>query len=240
MAYQPSRLKRLVGASNYQARAGDRSSVRVKKRVVESYTDTVIRIYSRIRFHIINSNFLEQIEQYLPSSGRILDLGCGFGLFSNYFAARSSSRVVHGIDIDENRIVSAEVTAKQLGLENVYFHVGDARSYRFDHDFDAVVVLDLLHHVGYETADRLIDAVYRNLRPGGVFVLKDVNVRPFWKLIFTYVLDKLMDPKRTVHYRDVSIWKQRAVEAGFAPVHTCYLNDYLPYPHVLLVCHKSR
>ena len=32
--------------------------------------------------------FLEEIEQYLPDHGTILDLGCGFGLFSLYIAAR--------------------------------------------------------------------------------------------------------------------------------------------------------
>lgn len=235
----PSRqLKTLMGGSNYQTQTGEKSAVGTKKRIIETYSGWITRTYSRIRFHIINSNFLEEIEQHLPKSGRILDIGCGFGLFSNYFAARSPGRMVHGIDLNEKRIVQAEVTAKSLGLENALFYVGDAHSFEFDQEFDAVVVLDLLHHVGYETADRLIDAVYRNLAPGGIFVLKDVNVRPYWKLIFTYVLDKLMEPKRTVHYRDVSIWKQRAAEAGFDPVYTYYLNDYLPYPHILVVCHK--
>ena len=33
--------------------------------------------------------FLDEIGQYLPRGGRILDFGCGFGLFSLYFALRS-------------------------------------------------------------------------------------------------------------------------------------------------------
>jgi 2-polyprenyl-3-methyl-5-hydroxy-6-metoxy-1,4-benzoquinol methylase len=239
MSSRSYRLKSLMGGSNYQEIVEGTPAVETRKRIIQSYDDRITRTYSRIRFHIINSHFLEQIEQYLPESGQVLDIGCGFGLFANYFAARSPERTVHGIDIDEKRIIQAEVTAKRLGLENAHFYVGDARRCEFDQQFDAVVVLDLLHHVGYETADRLIDAVYRNLKPGGVFILKDVNVRPWWKLFFTYVLDKLMDPKRTVHYRDMGIWRQRAIEVGFDPVYTYHLNDYLPYPHILVLCHKT-
>lgn len=233
-------MRSLGGRSSYEALTNPSDSREIKQRIIDSYDDFITHTYSRIRFHIINISFLEAMEQHLPQSGRILDIGCGFGLFANYFAARSPLRKVHGIDVDERRIAQARATAERVGLENASFHVGDAHTYEFDRDFDAVVVLDLLHHVGYETADRLIDAVYRHLKPGGIFVLKDVNVRPWWKLLFTFALDKLMDPRRSVHYRDVDIWKARTRDAGFDPVYAYPLKDYLPYPHVLVVCHKSR
>ena len=65
--------------------------------IVGSYDDLVIRLYSRVRFTILRQIFLEEIGQYLPKQGRVLDLGCGFGFFSLYFAASPASTRTRGV-----------------------------------------------------------------------------------------------------------------------------------------------
>jgi 2-polyprenyl-3-methyl-5-hydroxy-6-metoxy-1,4-benzoquinol methylase len=55
-------------------------------RVISAYDDLVIRAYCRGRFLILRGRFLDEIGQYLPEEGTILDVGCGFGLFSLYYA----------------------------------------------------------------------------------------------------------------------------------------------------------
>ena len=67
-------------------------------RVVEAYDDRVIRTYSRARFLILRQRFLDEIGQYLPLSGDVLDLGCGFGLFSLYYA-----QVLPGCELPRRR-----------------------------------------------------------------------------------------------------------------------------------------
>jgi predicted RNA methylase len=53
----------------------------------------IIRLYCFVRFKIIHLRFLEEIEQYLPNEGDILDLGCGFGLFALYIASASQTQM---------------------------------------------------------------------------------------------------------------------------------------------------
>src|SRR5262245_58643369 len=72
-------------------------------RVVEAYDDWLIRTYSRVRLLILRQRFVEEIGQYLPASGDVLDLGCGFGLFSLYYAQLRPDLTFHGIDLDARR-----------------------------------------------------------------------------------------------------------------------------------------
>lgn len=234
-----TQVKKFVRNSTLEAWVDDNHEAEIKHQIIGSYTDWIIRTYSRIRFMIINSAFLEAIEQHLPENAKVLDIGCGFGLFANYFAMHSADRKVFGIDFDEKRIEQARSVAEQNGLDNATFYVGDVNDYEFDHGpFDAVVVLDLLHHLSHEGAYRIIQSVYRQLTPGGIFIVKDINTRPVYKLWFTYLLDKLMYPKYPVHYRDARVWRHHLLKAGFSKVLIYRLNDYLPYPHVLLICQK--
>lgn len=233
--------RRFVRTSSYEQDAHEiwqRKSA-IREQIVAAYNNPVIRWYSRIRFHIINVNFLETLEQHLAPTARVLDIGCGFGLFAMYYALNAPDRHITGFDLSEPRIREATQVAARLGLINVQFSRQDATAYQFTAQFDAVITLDLLHHVGPEVAERLIQQSYQALTPGGMLLIKDVNTSPLHKLYFTYVLDKLMMPRSHVHYRSALAWKAVIEHAGFTNVWWYPLNDYLPYPHVLIVAQKS-
>ena len=66
-------------------------------------------------------------------------------------------------------------------------------------EFDAVLMMDLLHHIPDDSKRQLLDAVLRRLAPDGVLIIKDVTRRPWWKMAFTWVFDVLM----TRGFRDV-------------------------------------
>ena len=65
------------------------SSEAAVKRIVAAYDDPIVRIYCTIRFMILRLRFLDEIGQYLPPSGQVLDVGCGFGLFALHFAMQN-------------------------------------------------------------------------------------------------------------------------------------------------------
>ena len=71
-----------------------------KARVIHSYDEIIIRVYCYVRFLIMNMRIIEEIEQYIPRRGRILDVGCGFGLFSLLFASCSESRQFISFDLN--------------------------------------------------------------------------------------------------------------------------------------------
>src|SRR5215468_3186361 len=100
------------------------------RNVVRAYDDPVVRAYCWARFLVLRQRFLEEIGQYLPASGAVLDIGCGFGLFSLYYAATAPARFVRGIDLSTRRVAMARRAAARLAIENVSYEEGDARTFK--------------------------------------------------------------------------------------------------------------
>lgn len=95
-----------------------------------------------------------------PQPGeRILDLGCGDGVLTEKLAA-SGARVL-GIDFSAEQVAAAK--ARGLDAE-----VGSGEELAFDQEFDAVFSNAALHWM--LRPDRVVDGVWRALKPGGRFV----------------------------------------------------------------------
>ena len=206
-------------------------------RVVDSYDDWVIRAYSRARFIILRQRFLDEIGQYLPASGDVLDLGCGFGLFSLYYAQTRPSLTLRGVDRDARRIGIAREAGRRLGLANVDYTVGDARAFRADREYAGAYMLDIVHHVEPEAVRPLLAELHAALAPGACLAVKDVDRRPAYKRWFTHALDLLVSPGSAPHYWAAEALQAALEETGFR-VHRHAMVDFLPYPHVLYVCRK--
>jgi len=206
-------------------------------RVVEAYDDRVIRTYSRARFLILRQRFLDEIGQYLPLSGNVLDLGCGFGLFSLYYAQALPGLRFHGVDVDARRVGIAREAGRRLGLANVEYAVGDARDFRASREYAGAYMLDIVHHVEPAAVRPLLAELHAALAPGACLLVKDVDTRPAYKRWFTHALDLLVSPGSPPHYWAAETLQAALEEAGFR-VFRHSMVDFLPYPHVLYVCRK--
>ena len=211
----------------------------LKAQVIRTYARPVIRAYCTIRFRIMNTRILEEIGQYLPNQGRLLDVGCGFGLFSLYYALQSPGRQLTGYDISERRIPLARTSAAALGVsDRTAFHQQDVTGLQVEAGaYDAAYMLDILHHVPTAAHEELIRSIHRALAPGGILLLKDIDCYPWWKVLFTWVLDVAMTPSAPPNYvprSDVTALLERI---GFdVKIHA--FRDILPYPHALYICRK--
>lgn len=203
--------------------------------IIAAYDDPVVRAYCWARFWILRQRFLDEIGQYLPDEGVVLDIGCGFGLFSLYYAATGPRRLLRGIDVSTGRIALARRAAGSLGLANVAYEEGDARDFKGDGEIAAAYMLDIVHHIPPSAVPPLLGGLGRCLAPGGVLLVKDVDTRPAHKRWFTWVLDKAMGPRTPVHYWDGEALTEALRAAGFE-VRRHLMVDVLPYPHVLYVC----
>jgi SAM-dependent methyltransferase len=217
----------------------DRTRHEVITRVVEAYDDWLIRAYSRARFLILRQRFLDEIGQYLPASGDVLDLGCGFGLFSLYYAQLLPRLRLHGVDLDARRIAIAREAGRRLGLANVEYTVGDAREFRAQQLYAGAYMLDIVHHVEPTAVRPLFAELHAALMPGASLLVKDVDRYPTYKRWFTYALDMLMSPSSPPHYWAADALQAELQQAGFR-VHRHLMIDFLPYPHVLYVCRKPE
>ena len=214
------------------------SAFEAKRKIIQAYDDFIIRLYCKIRFRIMNMRILDEIEQYLPKEGKILDIGCGFGLFSLFFASCAPSRSLFSFDINQRRIRIAREAGEKLGLtDRVCFRNGNVLKYEFGERVDGIVVLDLLHHIPKGTVPEILRRFYEILPSGGIAIIKDVDNRPLPKVVFTWVLDKIMDLKTPVHYFSREQMSSMLRSVGF-DVKYHELRDILPYPHILYVCRK--
>jgi len=204
------------------------------RRIIRAYDDPVVRAYCWVRFGILRQRFLDEIGQYLPDDGPVLDIGCGFGLFSLYFAATGPRRFVRGLDVNARRVALARRAAARLGLDNVAYAEGDARDFKGDGDVAAAYMLDIVHHIEPASVAPLFQRLRRSLAPGGVLVVKDVDTRPAAKRWFTWALDKAMAPTQPVHYWSTERLQATLEASGFR-VRRHLMVDLLPYPHVLYV-----
>lgn len=107
-----------------------------------------------------------------PRPARILDLGCGTGWTSLFFA-RAGYEVV-GADIAPDMIDRANRLRDIEGLDNVSFVVSDYESLTYHGEFDAAVFFHSLHHADDEGL--AVRKAFAALKPGGVLLADEPGV----------------------------------------------------------------
>ena len=108
------------------------------------------------------------------SNKKVLDVGCGWGLYAITLAKMGA--VVYGQDINEDYITKAKQLIASIELEGT-FKVGNAKELLFeDNFFDAVFSGDFFEHKTLEDKKAVIKEVYKVLKPGGIFVIKTPNL----------------------------------------------------------------
>jgi 2-polyprenyl-3-methyl-5-hydroxy-6-metoxy-1,4-benzoquinol methylase len=196
------------------------------------------RAYSSIRFSILRPKLLSVMDLLLPDEGRILDVGCGFGLFAAYFGQTQRARSIVGVDPDARRIKIAEHVASELSLTEHRFIAGDVRDATLQGPFEAAYILDVMHHLPAADQRPVLERLRDLLVPGGVLVLKDITTEPLFGLLFTEALDRLMVGfKEPLSYRHHREWAAILTEIGFK-VRMVRVPDVLPYPHVVIAATK--
>jgi len=100
---------------------------------------------------------------------RVLDSGCGTGIFSTIFAAKGAKKVT-GIDISEGSLDTAKMLKERYGLDNLQFCIQNMLDLPFsDNTFDIVWAWGTVHH----TSDpfRAINELIRVLNYQGTILL---------------------------------------------------------------------
>jgi SAM-dependent methyltransferase len=151
-----------------------------------------------------------------PPPARLLDVGCGTGWTSIFFARRGHEVV--GIDISEDMIFHANANKQRAGVDNVRFLVGDYEQMAFEAEFDCAVFYSALHHAVDER--QALRMVYNGLKRRGICITSEpgeghAQIPSSLKAVSNYnVTEKDMPPGRIV---------AAAREAGFRKFRT--------YPH---------
>ncbi len=111
--------------------------------------------------------FIQQVID-IPAQGKVLEVGCGRGSISSFFAENGYQ--VSLLDISASIIKDAQKIFENNGhAEKAEFVVGDANKLPYpDNVFDVTISIGLLEH--FDNVDTVIAEQIRVLKPGGVFI----------------------------------------------------------------------
>ena len=144
----------------------------------------------------------------------LLDIGCGIGGASRYFAIEHGCRVT-GIDLTDDYVRAADALSQRLGIaDRVSYRQASALALPFAAGFDGAYML----HVGMNIADKakLFSEVRRVLKPGGTFGIYDVMRESDGE--FVYPVPWSAQPE-TNFIAAAADYKRLLSAAGFSVVH---------------------
>jgi 2-polyprenyl-3-methyl-5-hydroxy-6-metoxy-1,4-benzoquinol methylase len=150
---------------------------------------------------------------------RILDVGCGWGLYTLTFARLGAH--AYGQDLSVSSINTAKTLMEVLGL-NVTYKIGDVKSLSFeDNYFDAIFSGDFFEHISEDDKNLVFQEIYRVLKPNGVFTIKTPNLA----------------------YLQIALWykKIRAILSGKSPfdMYVAHTHNNPDCEHHGLISHRA-
>ncbi|MCM8800409.1 MAG: class I SAM-dependent methyltransferase [Candidatus Omnitrophica bacterium] len=184
-----------VDSSTYIGRCKDCGLVFRNPRVLESEIlreislDRIIcehekKAWFDSKIHLFKSN-LKRLERYIPNKGRLLDLGCGYGIFLKM--AKDRGWQVEGIEIAQSALRYAQ---EVLGLK-VYGTT--LKEVRFpDKYFDVVTLWEVLGQL-YDPQGTLKE-INRILKPEGLIALRLHNAD--FHVSLQLLLERLNHPEK--------------------------------------------
>ena len=117
------------------------------------------------------NEFYEFTAQCLPmQSCHILDLGCGTGIELEYYFKRNPCANVTGIDLSKKML---DVCKSKFHDKNLCLIVGSYFDIEFNHNYDAIVSVESLHHYTKDEKILLYSKLWKTLKKDGYFILTD-------------------------------------------------------------------
>jgi len=139
-----------------------------------------------------------------PSPGsRFLDIGCGGGKGAAYLVQQVPEARAIGVDISDAVLQRAQAHRASGEPRLLCVHAPAQHLPLADGAFDAVTTVMTFHHL--RDAERAVREVYRVLRPGGAFVIADVDrghwMGPFFEAMEHVLFDRGTRARTTDEYR---------------------------------------
>lgn len=198
-----------------------------------------VRWFVRLR-HLLSP--LEALEALVPGEGKILDLGCGHGLFTNYLALKAPSRSLLGVDPAPTKIQAAKMT--EAMVPNARYLLGSIDDIPENNRFDAITIVDVLYLLPEVEQEKILQTCHRLLADAGVLVFKTQDTRPRWRYWWTCFQESIMvglgmTHGRGLHFLPAEKSRQMLAEAGFKKIEQHSLPSRIFYANIVFICHKE-
>lgn len=168
----------------------------------------------------------------LPSPASVLDLGCGEALLASWLRAASRLHArgdwpaewsapphvegYRGIELQPRDVERARLAVPAGTL----IEHGDIRNRTFGRA-SLVVILDVLHYIGYQDQRRVLERVRDCLEPGGTLLLRVGDAAGGLPFRVSLAVDALVTRLRgqslgRLHCRSLAGWREELGSLGFA------------------------
>lgn len=209
----------------------------------------ILRSYAKLpfftRFFILVRYFVCPWHVILDriKPGKVLDIGCGHGLFLHLAVKRYPAVQCSGFDHDEKKINAASLS---LPRKNLSFLLDSDIGRLKEGSFDYVTIIDVLYSVPEEKWPELFSLAHKYLKPGGALVIKETVSSPRWKFYICLLQEtfaiKVMNYTKGESPRIVSAaYYLRQISANnFVIREHCRIDYKYPWPHYLFVGTKKK
>jgi tRNA (cmo5U34)-methyltransferase len=111
---------------------------------------------------------VEWLHFKTSSTPKILDLGAGTGIFSQFVLEKYPQADITLLDFSEQMLSVARERFKDI--KNISFQVADMMGFEPQQKYDAVISSLAIHHLSDEDKQKLFKKIHSILNDGGVFV----------------------------------------------------------------------
>ncbi|HVT45208.1 MAG TPA: class I SAM-dependent methyltransferase [Thermoanaerobaculia bacterium] len=187
----------------------------------------------RARMHILGRfltcPFLRTLD-VIPPGSRVLDIGAGHGTYARLLV-EDGTREVIAVEPDVRKCVLA------------YRHPAVRFVAGFDScirgTFDVVVLYDVIYRIPLSERDELFQSIFDRVRPGGLFVFKDLDPENRPKMLWNRLQEKISDTffhltlGRGFHYETRREFEARIRRAGFESISAREIDRGYPHAHII-------
>jgi 2-polyprenyl-3-methyl-5-hydroxy-6-metoxy-1,4-benzoquinol methylase len=159
------------------------------------------------------------MAKHLPPAGKIIDYGCGHGLFAMSLAQESGERKVYGIDHDKKRIEIALEASK--GLKNLRFGTGGLFESTAE-PVKGISLIDVMHYFDPEAQKAHLSSAFEQLEQDGVLIFREVDPDAGFISVLNRYYEKLATSigftrsnEEKLYFRKKEEWLQLLSEIGF-------------------------
>lgn len=145
-------------------------------------------------FDLLYNSAVEAVAMTVPDRPRILDLGAGTGLLSEFMHRRLPSAELLLVDRSDSMLEQA--IQRFRGEQSISTRTGDLLDPLPEGPYHAVISALAIHHLPHEQKRELFGRIYRVLRPQGIFVNVEQVLAP------SSLLEEMYDVQHEKHVLD--------------------------------------